>query len=178
MPSDVIKRARTADLTVLSAPTKHRQFWEDARAEDIIFLSGQPVMVTPAGQSMTSFPDTVVVAWDGRREAARALSAAMPILEGARSVFVTAIGELMPGAAEADEAVAVLKLHGVHANYYYRSVHNHERPEEVLLDDAKKRGADLIVMGAYSHQRWRESIIGGFTRYCLKHAQIPLLLAH
>jgi nucleotide-binding universal stress UspA family protein len=49
---------------------------------------------------------------------------------------------------------------------------------EFLLSQAADTGADLIVMGGYSHRRIRELIWGGVTRTMLRSMTVPVLMAH
>jgi nucleotide-binding universal stress UspA family protein len=127
---------------------------------------------------MVESPETVLIAWNGGREASRALSAALPILKQAKLVIVVSVGDLKWGMQCVENVSSYLRLHGVPATQMRARESKDNEPEEELLEIAKKKDANLIVMGAYSRSRWREVILGGFTRYLLKNSQIPLLLAH
>jgi nucleotide-binding universal stress UspA family protein len=146
--------------------------------EELVFRSGRPVFIAPSSKKTFAFPETVMVAWDGGSEAARAVAAAMPILKEARLVIVTSVGEIASGSEPADHVASYLKLHGVRATSLAARVDKREDAEEAFLMHADKRGADLIVMGAYSHSRWREVIWGGFTRHLLRESEIPLFMSH
>ena len=176
--SDFSKRGRIADLSVLAKPGDDAPKDEIELIEEVMFQSGRPVLIAPANRKGFSFPDTVFVAWDGGREAARAISAAMPILKEARLVIVASVGKLSFGSEPANHVASHLKLHGVHATSLAARLERGEEAETVFLRHAEKRNADLIVMGAYSHSRWREVIWGGFTRYLLKESDVPLFMAH
>ncbi len=178
LPYDLATRARVADITIMARPSDHAPQYTMDLIEEIIFQSGQSVLIVGQNHTIDEFPKTVMVAWDGGREAARAVRAALPVLQRAETVTVTAVGELPWGAEPAENLAAYLKLHGVHANHMHPNTDKHDDPEEVLLGRAKSKGADLIVMGAYSHNRWREMVLGGFTRFMLRHSDIPLLMAH
>jgi len=52
------------------------------------------------------------------------------------------------------------------------------RVSDVLNRHARDMNADMIVMGAYGHSRFREAILGGATRYMLEQAEIPVFMAH
>ena len=45
-----------------------------------------------------------------------------------------------------------------------------------LLAAANEFACDLLVMGAYSHSRLRQLILGGVTRHVLEHATVPLMM--
>jgi nucleotide-binding universal stress UspA family protein len=45
-----------------------------------------------------------------------------------------------------------------------------------LLAAAREFGCDLLAMGAYSHSRLRQLILGGVTRHILEHASLPVMM--
>ena len=175
---DFSKRGRVADLAVLATSGPDAPQDELELIKELVFQSGRPVLIVPGDAKPFEFPDTIMVAWDGGREAARAIAAAMPILQQARDVTVASVGAIRTGAEPADHVVSHLKLHGVHASSLAARLEKGDDAEETFLSHAKTRKADLIVMGAYSHSRLREVIWGGFTRYLLKESGIPLFMAH
>lgn len=175
LPFAYAQHARLADLTVMAAPGDDPSVEEMAYAEELVFQSGGPVLFAP--ERMTEFPENAVVAWNGGLEAARAMKAAIPALRKAREVVVLTIGEIAPGAPSPEAAADFLQMHGV------RAVHDQfepgeKRAEDSLMAAAARRKAGLIVMGAYSHNRWREAILGGFTRHFLRQNDIAVLMAH
>lgn len=178
LPYDLATRARVADITVMARPNDDAPQYTMDLIEEVIFQSGQPVLIVGKNKKIDEFPKTVMVAWDGGREAARAVRESLPILQRAETVIVTAVGEMSWSAEPAERLTAYLKLHGVHAIYMHPTLGKHEEAEEVFLNRAKSKDVDLIVMGAYSHSRWREMVLGGFTRFMLRHSDISLLMAH
>jgi len=189
--ADLAYRARVADL-VVAAPGKGADggppVAERALFEDMIFQSGRPVLLAaardedgagPAAESPGgAFPGKVLVAWDGKREAARAMHAALPILKACDLAIVATAGDTEWAAQAPLAAAAYLRLHAVPATHLHLRPGRDGSPEEMLLEEARKKQADLIVMGAYSHQRWRQIVLGGFTRHLLKTSTIPLLMTH
>ncbi|WP_411816073.1 universal stress protein [Hyphococcus sp. DH-69] len=175
---DFAREARLADLAVVARTKGTPSTDNSAMIEELIFQSARPVLIDTAAGPIAEFPKTVVVAWDGGREAARALSAIIPMLKEAETVFVSSIGELEPAAALPERAAAFLRLHGIHALPNHPSVRKGQSREERFLEHAENRDADMIVMGAYSHSRWREVILGGFTKFMLHHANTPIVMAH
>ena len=123
------------------------------------------------------FPgDTVAVAWNGSREAVRAITAGLPFLEAAKAVHVISIdGE--------EEAVTIERLsaflagHGVEPQFHKLSASD-SQVGGLLLRQAQDCEASLVVMGAYGHSRLREFVLGGATRSVLNDSPLPLLLAH
>ncbi len=175
---DFAKRARVADMAVVAKSAADTPQDEIELIEELVFQSGRPVLITPVGRKDVAFPGTIMIAWDGGCEAARAIAAAMPILKEARLVIVTSVGEIKSGGEPVDHVATYLGLHGVHATTLAARPDKGETAEEAFLRYADIKDADLIVMGAYSHSRWREVIWGGFTRHLLRASEIPLLMAH
>jgi nucleotide-binding universal stress UspA family protein len=70
-----------------------------------------------------------------------------------------------------------LSWHGIQAEH----LDTQKKPADIgkaLTDGAATAHATLIVMGAYSHSRIREAVLGGVTRHVLRHADIPVLMMH
>ena len=175
---DFSKRGRVADMAALAKSGADAPQDEIELIEQLVFQSGRPVLIAPTTMKSFAFPETIMVAWDGGREAARAIAAAMPILKGAHLVIVTSVGEIGLGDEPVENAAMHLKLNGVHAMSLTAKAENGESPQAAFLRHAEEKGADLIVMGAYSHSRWREVVLGGFTRHLLRESDIPLFMAH
>ena len=178
LPLDLSGRARVADITVLTRPGDLSQRYGMNLVEDIIFQSGRSLLIVDQQNRNNVFPDTVMIAWDGGREAARAVHEALPLLRRAKAVIVASIGEMANGVEASECITAYLKLHGVHANCMHASLDRHENAEELFLKHVKSKSADLVVMGAYSRGRWREMVLGGFTRFMLRNTDISVLMAH
>ena len=144
--------------------------------EAAMMSAGRPVLIAPK-QSWAPVGGSAAIAWDESAEAARAVTAAIPFLEKARKVTILCIGDKElnpdPGSTLAD----YLALHGVVADVHLVDARG-RAAGEVLLETAEKAGADLLVMGGYSHSRLLEFIIGGVTQHIRSHATIPVLMAH
>jgi nucleotide-binding universal stress UspA family protein len=119
----------------------------------------------------------MLVAWNGTRESSRALGEALPYLQ-ARHATVVVVHERPPVEDEAllgTEAVEHLWYHGIKAELQH--VTSHDVPD-ALIGEAKRREADLIVMGGYGHSRMREWLLGGATYELLRRAPVPVVIAH
>ena len=175
--------ARYCDLAIVGQPERDaadRAFANDL-AHSLVMGSGRPVLIIPYAASVTTLGERVLVAWKDTREAARAVGDAMPFLSAAS--FVQAVSV----ALDEDEAIeefvaerqlqAYLALHRVDATVK-RIVAPDIQAGEFLLSQAADSGADLIVMGGYSHRRIRELIWGGVTRTMLRSMTVPVLMAH
>lgn len=179
MPSDVVGlHARYADLTIVGQqPLTGADNSEESFADLLVMRSGRPVLLFPHIGANKALGRHVVVAWNASREAARAVGDAMPILEKSDTVEILSvepegIGDL-PGADIAQH----LARHGINVNAK-QSVANQIDPGDVLLNHVADTGADLIVMGAYGHSRFREMVLGGVTRHMLEHMTVPVLMSH
>ena len=79
--------------------------------------------------------------------------------------------------AEQPELPKILREHGISAELHLLPI-GPEPFGQDLLAKAHQLNADMLVMGAYSHNRLVELLFGGVTRYMLVHADIPLLMRH
>jgi nucleotide-binding universal stress UspA family protein len=176
VPGRLVEYARLRDLTIVSVPESYDQWY----AEAIIFGSGRPTLVLPESTPSRSFePNTVVVAWDFSRSAARAVADAIPMLEKAKRVRVVTVTneKVIDSEHSAEELAKNLARHGVDVivdrlDAAGRSI------GEVLARETASCNADLLVMGAYGHSRFREFILGGATRSMLSKPQLPILFSH
>lgn len=142
--------------------------------EAVLFGCGRAVLLAAPKRNPTPFK-TIVVGWNGSREATRAVREAMPFLEKATKVIVVT-AEKNPSEDSLDTRIARhLDRHGVKVTLHdLRS----RDPGDAILAEADSCEADLIVTGGYGHSRFREWMLGGVTRTLLERATRPLLLAH
>lgn len=175
----VKREAATADLIVASYD----------RASDIdpvlsgLFDGRRAVLALPRDAEVrlaaTSYARTVVIAWDGSPAAGRAVREAVPFLLHADTVYVVLVAH--DGDAEDERSradiVTYLRSHCVSANVIF-TARNGRKIGEALLAEAARLKAGLLVMGAYGHSHMGEMILGGVSDHVLKHASLPLLLAH
>jgi nucleotide-binding universal stress UspA family protein len=180
-PHDFAHAARHVDLAILGQPRDGDPLiGQYALVERCLFASGRPVIIVPAAPEKLALKGTIVAAWDGSAEAARAINDAMTFLKPASRVVllvgVTAEQDEERG-PQTDDMIAHLKRHGVVAEAM-RVKASEGDVGRLLLSTAKTLGADLMVMGAFHHSRWREFILGGVTLTVLEEATIPLFMAH
>jgi len=144
--------------------------------EIIARQSGKPVIIVPKSHDAESLIPRSVVAWDGRRTSARALSDAMPILETHEQVTVVSVGESADSGTSGLDIVAHLKRHGVNAEKV--TIKRAGTIGKTILGYCDKVGAGLLVMGAYEHSKLSEDILGGVTNDVLENANLPVLMSH
>lgn len=185
-PSLLAREARRADLAIVGKISKG----EDHRdapgmfAEELIVQSGRPVLVVPMAGASIPVGERITVAWSERREAARALRDALPLLREARMVEIVEV--VPPDASDGDVATIRARLSEVQAYLARQQVRAEidvevsisPDPAEQMLMRATERRIDLLVAGAYGHARLREFFFGGFTRDVLNRSPIPVLVSH
>jgi len=177
LPAQVVEQARCADLFVATRPYGDTEAsrWSDL-VEAVLFGSGRALLLVPPGQRRRGSIETVLVPWNGSREAARALREGLSFIEQANRTFLL-IADSPADPAPGVEVKKHLARHGVAAEVV--AVESQGRPvADVILEEARRYEADLIVMGGYGHTRIREQVFGGVTRDMLTASDRPILVAH
>ena len=177
-------RGRVNDLLVVTQcdpRARTGQAFGNPQIEAAILASARPVLILPYANAARTLGQDVLVAWDDSHAAARAVADALPLLRRARSVQVLRFNGIAPedegGLSDDLGSVAEwLARHGVSATT--RDEPATIKVSEALLSRAADQGADLIVMGAFGHARWRERILGGTTRDVLGSMTVPVLMSH
>ncbi len=181
-PHDFAYAARHVDLAILGQPRDGDPLiGQYALVERCLFASGRPVIIVPASQEKLALKGTLVAAWDGSAEAARSINDALTFLRPASRVVllvgVAAGDDEEEHAPLTEDMIAHLKRHEVKAEAMRVKLAEGD-VGRLLLTTAKELGADMMVMGAFHHSRWREFILGGVTLTVLEQATIPLFMAH
>jgi nucleotide-binding universal stress UspA family protein len=183
--SEAIPRyARCADLVVAAQddPNDPESFIADHFPEALVMSAGRPVLFIPYIGVFPTLGTNVVVAWDGSREATRAVHDALPLLQRAEKTTIVTLnglkgeprGSRIPGA----DIALVLTRHGVKADVTELDAADDMPPGDMLLSYASQLNADLVVMGAYGHSRWQELVMGGATRSMLQSMTVPVMMSH
>ena len=167
-------RNSAADLLVIGA---QRNGLGNLDPGDLVMQVGRPVLVVPP-QVKSLELKLAMVCWKDTREARRAVSDALPLLQKTQQVAVV---EVIPDESgrdaahgRVDDVIAWLKRHGIEAFARVFQCPERDDPMEKLF----QYGADLIVAGAYGHARLREWAFGGFTHDLLRRSPLCSLLAH
>jgi nucleotide-binding universal stress UspA family protein len=166
--------SRLSDVVVFDSEAARGQGPLAMAFQQIIAAEQRPVVVTRPGLAADG---VVAVAWDGGKEASRAVRTALPLLQQAKAVHILSCVSAAPRAFEPEALRAFLKARGVEAVPTIL----HEVRGEVggqLLKAAKGLGANLFVAGAYGHPRLQEFIFGGATKAFLTADGPPLFLSH
>jgi nucleotide-binding universal stress UspA family protein len=171
--------ARRFDIAVVGQAEPNTVAPEELIAEGALFGSGRPVLVVPYIQKGGLVLDRVMIAWDGSRNAARAVADAMPLLGKAKQIDVVIVandkgkGDEIPGADIAQH----LARHDLKVDLK-RVVATETDVASTLLSHAADTSVDFIVMGGYGHSRLREFILGGATNGMLSSMTVPTLMSH
>ena len=183
-PEALALLARFADLVVVSqddpdeslgyAPTASRM------PDYVVLNAGRPVLVVPhTPAAALACPRKVLLCWNGSRQAASAMAAAVPLMQRAPhttlAVFAPPGTSDCAGDQELADALAFLQRHAVHADVLVREPQRDTG--RALLALAAGRGSDLVVMGCYGHSRFQQLLLGGTTGTVLRDADMPVLMA-
>lgn len=181
-PGDAAVQARHADLTIMLRPGGASVAdYRRAVFESILFSSGRPVLLVPPQWRAGTIGRRVAVAWNGKREAARALADAAPFLGQADEIVVITV-DAKPnadgvGPAPGTDIAAHLARRGLKVEL--RNLDGLGQPDgETLIAGAQAWGADLLIMGGYGRSRVREMVFGGVTRAVVETAPLPVFMSH
>jgi nucleotide-binding universal stress UspA family protein len=171
----LIVHSRRHDLVVVRGGHESEGGAGSTLVGRLILDSGRPVLVAP---SVPSRPiRNIVIAWKDTPEAARAITAAMPILETARNIAVMSAGEDDKPISDQQGVVSHLRWHGLSVDAHLVEPRGRDA-HDAVLEAARAVDADLLVAGGYGHRRLQEMIFGGFTQGLLEDASLPVLLLH
>ena len=182
LPAEALSNhARCFHLLVVGQydPDDEGLYAMDDMPDRIIMATGCPVLVVPYAGSFPAVGDNVIVSWDASRQVNRAINDGISILETAKEVKVLSINPADKGLGDMPGADVCLHFarHGIKAKAQHISARDIDAAD-MLLSRTCDAGADLIVMGAYGHARWREIALGGFTRHMLAHMTVPVLMSN
>ena len=174
--------ARYVDLVVIGQPDPDEYSYTTSREfpELVAMQSAVPVLVVPYATPWRPLGNRILVAWNGSREARRAIHYALPLLEQAKAVRVVVFNAESDPSLHGEQPGADIALylarHGIRVEVAERACD--KNVGEALLSAADDYDADMIVMGCYGHARAREILLGGATRTMLRSMTVPVLLAH
>jgi nucleotide-binding universal stress UspA family protein len=166
---------RVSDLIVVQRPSSTSV--QGQRCFDAaVFEGGRPTLVI-GEKSPFDITEHVMIAWNASLQASRAVLGAMPLLHLASRVSIFAAPQYESEGVDAANLAESLSWHGIRA-HQVPGPPGGNSTGGALVSAAVEQQATMIVMGAYTHSRLRQSFLGGVTRHLLAHAPVPLLMSH
>ena len=172
-PNAIGPYARIADISVFARANDTDDNDWGPLIQTALFESGHPTLLVPPVVPAT-IANRIVIAWNGSTEAARAVAMTMPLLQQAEAVFIVTVNE---DGYDPSELAATLGMNGITATPVSTNADEKSVSEE-LISKAQKVHADMIIIGAYSHNRLSEMVFGGVTRDLKDGSDIPILMIH
>ena len=170
----VAQQSRLYDMAVVPHPEADEDVSSSDALHAVLFDSGRPVLIAPR-RAPAVIGTRICHAWNGTAESAAALAAALPWFHRAEAVQILYADEYQRRGPRVEGVLSYLRWHEVKAEAkLFKPI-----TKEVgagLLGAARDFGADLITMGAYSHSRLRQLILGGVTRHVLETSDVPVLM--
>jgi nucleotide-binding universal stress UspA family protein len=167
---------RLFDLTIVGRPGTGESDPRMTTLEAALFESGRPILIAPPTPPQT-LGDTIVIAWNGSTETARATALAMPMLREAKRIVVLTVESGMVPGPTGEQMANSLRREGLSAEAM-KVAPERRSAGEAFLATAGSLGADLLIKGAYTQSRLRQMIFGGATNHILSAATLPVLMAH
>ena len=177
----VSSRARFSDLVVLPKPYGENRGAElEPVTEAALFEGHTPAIILPENGAPVPHPKRIMIGWNESTEALSAIRAALPLLQQADDVHVVVIDPPAHGPTRSDPGGLLSQYLARHDVKVEIDVLSRTLPRisDVLTRCATDMDADMLVMGAYGHSRFREAIFGGATRNMLEQTNVPVLMAH
>ncbi|MEI9989672.1 MAG: universal stress protein [Rhizomicrobium sp.] len=169
--------ARLSDLVVFGALKEDDRPGLTEAFEATLLETGRPVLISAHAAPASFCHNKIALAWNDSVASAHAVTAALPFLKCAASVEILCVKRGKEDAIDASELKTYLKLRGIDASE--RAIDAGTRVVgDVLLEEASKGGAGMLVAGGYGHSRLREMFFAGVTRHVVSHAALPLFLVH
>ncbi|MDL2284251.1 universal stress protein [Oxalobacter sp. OttesenSCG-928-P03] len=175
-------QARYSDLVVIGRTNLNEEapIVQPDFPEFVVIHTGRPVLLIPPGYEKDTVGSKVLISWNASKEVRRAVTDAIPLLRRADVVEVAMFNvdsepDMRDEASVTDLAV-YLARHGV--NVHILQPRQARNIGTALLEIAKERGSDLLVLGGYGHTRFRQFLLGGVTRTILSESPLPVLMSH
>jgi len=170
----IAHQARLADLIVVAHPEGDKEVSSSDALHAVLFDSAKPVLIAPRIPPST-IGHHICIGWNGTAESASAVMTALPWLHRAQSIRILWSEDYQRRGPFAPDLEQYLAAHDLTADRAMLNPIN-KIVGAGLLAAANEFGCDLLVMGAYSHSRLRQRILGGVTRHVLEHANVPVMM--
>lgn len=172
----VADRAVTHDIVLFPRKTRSEAppLMATSLLKSTLKDAGRPVLVI-TDEVPTNFGRVIAIAWNGSVEAARAVTASLPLLAQAERVVILTFVTPNTEASKSEDLRLYLSRHEISAD-----VQVHEAGQSVgddLLNAVDGVSAELLVMGGYTRSRARQTLFGAVTHHVLENSSLPLLMA-
>lgn len=178
---DIAERALYADVVLVGRQAARDEQLRKRILDGALFRTPTPILINRGTRAMNPSSRSVLLAWDSSDEASRAARQSLDLLKQADTVYVTMVDPVASPGANGEEPgadiAAYLARHGVKVQVD-RIASGGQPADAVLRQHAVDVAADLIVMGAYNHPRWQQTIFGGVTRSMIEETKMPIFMAH
>lgn len=178
---DIAERALYADVVLVGRQACKDEELRKRVMDGALFDTPTPVIINRGRRPLPSTSKSIVLAWDSSDEASRAARQAIDLLKTADCVHVTMVDpvsrERVNGEEPGADIASFLSRHGVKVQVD-RVASGGNTADEILRQHAMDVNADLIVMGAYNHPRWQQTLFGGVTRNMIEQSNMPVFMAH
>jgi len=175
-PDTLALQGRIFDLVVVKQPKNDRNHELRKLLRSVLFNAGRPILVAPEVAPL-SLGRRVLIAWNKSALSARAAAISRNFFEDVEEVAILTVDSKGGPGPTAWDLADYIAWHGLRAQVIEAEVGN-DRLGDVILREAERFDADLLVMGAYSQSTFRQSLTGGVTNYVLSRAAIPVLMSH
>lgn len=172
----IAEHGRLNDLILVPKPVKENEIYSTLALNAALFETGRPMLLLPE-KSINAFPKSIAICWNGSVEGTRAVAAALPFLKRAESIHIITADTSETNEPVGNDLVTYLAWHGLEATSTFFTPTG-KSAGEALLEESQKQGAEMMVMGGYSHSRMRQLILGGVTRDVIEMASLPVLMGH
>lgn len=175
---DIISaRGRMADMILISKDNELSPEYYYDSTHAAIFSTGRPVVIIPPDFEPEMIGQTVALAWDNTPHTIHALAAMMPFLSNAQKVFIFTVTPASHQDASLSGLLHYLQMHQINAEHIALP-QTGQGVGETLQQAAKDHHVDLLAMGAFSHNRLHQLVMGSVTKFMLEHTDIPVLMMH
>ncbi len=165
-----------SDLIIIEKSVESLNLDFEGTIHSALFETGRPVILHPAGYEFKKI-EKVILAWDGSFRVADAIKSSIGFLQTAKQVTILTIDESQKDTSNVKDLSNYLNTYNIKAEHKNISKISRNIGDEII-HEAENQKADLVVMGAFTHSRMRELVLGGVTKFILSNTTIPVMLKH
>jgi nucleotide-binding universal stress UspA family protein len=177
MNNVIASNCKFSDLIIISKDIANYDIDYNNAIYTSLFESSSPVVIVPENYHLAKPIKNISLGWDGSFKTARVIRSSLPLLQNATNINIITIGEAGKDTKTSDELVNYLKTMNINSNVItIEKVTN--STAETLHNKALELNSDLLIVGAFTHNKMRELVLGSVTKYLLKNTTIPVLMEH